>query len=104
HWLFFGERSRKTEFYFESYWNSLVKSNQLRLDAAFSRDQEEKVYVQHKMWEQRQELWRWLEEGAYFYVCGDAKRMAPDVEKTLLAIIASEGALPLEEAKAYLKR
>jgi sulfite reductase (NADPH) flavoprotein alpha-component len=105
HWLFFGEWSRKTEFYFEPYWSSLVQSNQLRLDTAFSRDQEEKIYVQHRMWQQRKDLWRWLHEAqAYFYVCGDAKRMAPDVEKTLLEIITCEGCLSSEAAKAYLKR
>ena len=73
-----------------------------RLDVAFSRDQPEKVYVQHKMLENAAELWQWLEKGAHFYVCGDASRMAKDVNDALLEIIASEGGKSPEEADEYV--
>lgn len=75
----------------------------LRLELAFSRDQENKVYVQHKMWERGEELYQWLEEGAYFYVCGDAQRMAKDVEAMLQAIVQEFGKKEAQEAKEYLK-
>jgi sulfite reductase (NADPH) flavoprotein alpha-component len=74
-----------------------------RLDTAFSRDQAEKVYVQHRLLEQAAELWRWLEAGAYVYVCGDAKRMAPDVDAALQQIVMQAGARTAAEAKAYLQ-
>ena len=73
-----------------------------RLDLAFSRDQAEKIYVQNRMQEAAAELWQWLEEGAHFYVCGDAKRMAKDVEDTLLAIAVEQGGKSAEQAKAWL--
>ena len=73
-----------------------------RLDLAFSRDQEEKVYVQTRMLEQSHELFAWLEGGAHFYVCGDAKRMAKDVEEVLLQVIAKESGQGLESARSYL--
>jgi sulfite reductase (NADPH) flavoprotein alpha-component len=102
-WLFFGERTRQFDYFYEDYWEKLVQENKLRLDLAFSRDQQEKVYVQHKLYSQAREVWEWLEQGAYFYLCGDATRMAKDVEQTLLCIFKEQGHLSDEEAKAYFK-
>lgn len=103
-WLFFGERNEKNDFYYRTFWESLVRENKLRLDCAFSRDQKEKVYVQHKMLEKRQEFWRWLEEGGFLFVCGDASQMAKDVDKTLHQIAESEGKMSTIEAKEYIKK
>lgn len=92
HWLFFGDWTRQHDFLYEEYWEGLAQEGALRLSTAFSRDQPEKVYVQHRMWEERADLWHWLErEGAYLYVCGDAKRMAKDVETMLIAIAEEHG-------------
>lgn len=102
-WLFFGERQREHDFYYADFWLALEQQKRLRLDLAFSRDGAEKVYVQHKMWENRKDLWAWLEEGAYFYVCGDANEMAKDVEAMLQKIAASEGNLSEEEARRKIK-
>lgn len=102
-WLFFGERNRHSDFFYEQEWNQWVSQGKLKLDLAFSRDQPYKIYVQHKMYEKRKELWSWLEEGAYFYVCGDAQHMAKDVESMLLKIIQEEGEMSEEAAKHYLK-
>jgi sulfite reductase (NADPH) flavoprotein alpha-component len=90
-WLFFGERNKETDFYYEEFFTPLSQDNKLKLDLAFSRDGTEKTYVQHKMEENALELYRWLEEGAHFYVCGDAKNMAKDVEATLQRIIKTWG-------------
>src|SRR5690606_28641435 len=90
-WLFFGERNRETDFYYAPFFLSLEQEGRLRLSLAFSRDQPEKIYVQHRMWEERKSLWQWIEEGAYLYVCGDAFAMAKDVEKTLHQIACEEG-------------
>jgi sulfite reductase (NADPH) flavoprotein alpha-component len=102
-WLIFGERNRAFDFYFEKELLSLERQNRLRLDLAFSRDQSEKIYVQHKLLENGPEIWRWLEEGATFYVCGDAKHMAKEVNIALHHIIEKEGNLSLEAAKEYTK-
>lgn len=102
-WLFFGERNQKSDFYYKDFLHQLVEKNQLRLSSAFSRDQEHKIYVQHKMLEHAKELWQWLESGAYLYVCGDASRMAKDVEATLLTIFQKEGLMDLTKAKEHLK-
>jgi sulfite reductase (NADPH) flavoprotein alpha-component len=102
-WLFFGERNRQTDFFYEKEWEELAKQGKLRLDLAFSRDQPEKIYVQHKMLEAAADLWKWLEEGAYFYVCGDAQRMAKDVEAALILIAKEQGQMSEEAAKAYVK-
>lgn len=102
-WLFFGERHRKNDFYYESYWSELVRKGHLRLDTAFSRDQEHKIYVQHKMQEYAKEFWQWLEAGAYLFVCGDATRMAKDVEATLLQIAHTQGDMSLEKAKEFVR-
>ncbi len=91
-WLLFGDQKRATDFLYEDQILDWQRRGVLsRLDLAFSRDQAEKIYVQHRMRENAAELWRWLEEGAHFYVCGDAKRMAKDVEDMLLQIAAEQG-------------
>lgn len=102
-WLFFGERNKISDFFYGEYLEKLTNEGKLRLDLAFSRDQEEKVYVQHKMLENSEDLWNWLESGAYFFVCGDAEKMAKDVEQALLTIAQKEGRLTEEQAKAYIK-
>lgn len=103
-WLFFGERNQKTDFYYEEYWNSLADQNKLQLDLAFSRDQENKLYVQHRLLEKGAEIWAWLKKGAHVYVCGDADPMAKEVEAAILQICTSHGSCSLDEAKAYLKK
>ena len=102
-WLFFGERNRDYDFFYQDFWEHLVATKKLSLDLAFSRDQENKVYVQHKLLMQASKIWHWLQEGAYFYICGDAKQMSKDVEKTLEQIICSQGRLNQEEALSYIK-
>ena len=102
-WLFFGERHRVSDFYYDDFWLSLEKQGRLRLDLAFSRDGLEKIYVQHRMWEQRKDLWAWIEEGAYFYVCGNGKGMAKDVEEMLIRIASSEGNLSDDDARQKIK-
>lgn len=104
HWLFFGERHRHQHFFYEEYWSELASENKLKLDLAFSRDQEHKIYVWHRMLENAPELFRWLENGAYLYVCGDAHRMAKDVETALLQIVKEQGRLDDSAAKNYLKK
>ena len=102
-WLFFGERNRAFDFYYQDFWLALEKEGRLRLDLAFSRDAQEKVYVQHRLYEQRKSIWSWLQEGAYFYVCGDAENMAKEVESTMLRIFREEGGHKEDEARAYLR-
>jgi sulfite reductase (NADPH) flavoprotein alpha-component len=102
-WLFFGDRRYTHDFLYQLDWQELHKEGVLsRIDLAFSRDQPEKVYVQHRMWERRHDLFAWLEEGAHLYVCGDEKQMAKDVDATLHAIIADAGGKSHEEAAAYV--
>ncbi|MES2593928.1 MAG: flavodoxin domain-containing protein [Verrucomicrobiota bacterium] len=102
-WLFFGDQKRTTDFLYHDQIIGWVQSGHLtRLDTAFSRDQEEKIYVQTRMMQAASELWQWLEEGAYFYVCGDAKRMAKDVDQALHEIIQTAGGRTAEEAAAYV--
>lgn len=103
-WVFFGERNRSSDFYYEDFWTELEKSKKIRLDLAFSRDGPVKTYVQHKMYEQKKELWEWIQKGSYFYVCGDAEEMAKDVEAMLQTIIQEEGHLTSEEARLYIKK
>ena len=101
-WLFFGDQRRAADFLYEEELRGYERDGLLTLlDAAFSRDQAERVYVQHRMRERSAELWAWLEEGAHIYVCGAAK-MARDVDAALAAIIARQGSRTLGEAKAYL--
>ncbi|MEK4495279.1 assimilatory sulfite reductase (NADPH) flavoprotein subunit [Ureibacillus sp. FSL W8-0352] len=102
-WLFFGEQHFVTDFLYQREWLNWLKSGVLtKLDVAFSRDQEEKVYVQHKMLKRAKELYAWLEKGAAVYVCGD-KNMAKDVQETLLQIIQQEGNKSEEDALEYLE-
>lgn len=103
-WLFFGERHRELNFFYEDYWQHLVKENKLRLDTAFSRDQEHKIYVQHRLLEHGKEVFALLEKGAYFYVCGDAHRMAKDVDSALHQIIQIHGRYQESDVKDYVKR
>ena len=92
-WLFFGDQHRSENFYYRDDLEDMVRDGFLnRLDLAFSRDQAEKIYVQHKMLEHGAEVWGWLDEGAHFYVCGDATRMAKDVDAALTSIIEKHGA------------
>ncbi|MCA8982453.1 MAG: sulfite reductase subunit alpha [Planctomycetaceae bacterium] len=103
-WLFFGDQRRHCDFLYEAELQEYLQSGVLtRLETAFSRDGEQKVYVQHLMREHAVELWRWLQEGGHFYVCGDAARMARDVERTLLQIIAEQGKINESRARLYLK-
>jgi NADPH-dependent sulfite reductase flavoprotein alpha-component len=104
-WLFFGERRRATDFYYEDELTGFLKDGTLdRLDTAFSRDQRTKVYVQDRMREHGPELWRWLQDGARFYVCGNASRMAKDVDRALRDIAVTHGGMSEVRATAYLKR
>lgn len=103
-WLFFGDRNFRTDFLYQSEWLQWRKRGLLnRIDVAFSRDTERKVYVQHRIREAAQEVWAWLEDGAYFYVCGDATAMAPDVNEALLDVIMHQGNLTRERAEEYLR-
>lgn len=102
-WLIFGERNRATDFLYEEYWNELAAAGKLRLDVAFSRDQSNKVYVQDRMVENGEEIYSWLEQGAYFYVCGDAAHMAKDVDAALHHIIQKHGKLNEHDTKLYVK-
>ncbi len=102
-WLIFGEQHRATDFLYGEELLDYQKRGKLhRLDLAFSRDQAQKVYVQHRMQENAKELWSWLQTGAYFYVCGDAKRMAKDVHQTLIGIAQTVGGLSPEAAADYV--
>ena len=104
HWLFFGERHEYNDFFYGSYWKELEQQGHLRLDTAFSRDQSQKVYVQDRMLEHRSDLWQWLQEGALLYVCGNADKMAKDVDRCLHDIVVHEGRMSPEGAKEYLKQ
>ncbi|EAM8584051.1 NADPH-dependent assimilatory sulfite reductase flavoprotein subunit [Salmonella enterica subsp. enterica] len=102
-WLFFGNPHFTEDFLYQVEWQRYVKEGVLsRIDMAWSRDQKEKIYVQDKLREQGAELWRWINDGAHIYVCGDARRMAADVEKALLEVIAEFGGMDLESADEYL--
>lgn len=101
-WLFFGNPYKATDGCYEDEIAPLVESGKLKLSVAWSRDQAYKIYVQNLMEEAGEEIWQWLEKGAAFYMCGDANRMAKDVEKALLSIIAKYGNRSEEEATAYL--
>ena len=104
-WLFFGDQKRATDFLYEEQLTAWQKSGFLtRLDLAFSRDQKEKVYVQTRMLENAAELWSWLEAGGHFYVCGDASRMAKDVDDALHKIVETAGGKTADEAKAYVAK
>ncbi|MGW4478307.1 molybdopterin-dependent oxidoreductase [Rhodococcus triatomae] len=103
-WLFFGEQHAATDYYYRDEIQAMHTDGFLtELDLAFSRDQAEKVYVQDRMRERGAELWAWLQNGAHFYVCGDASRMAKDVDETLCGIVAQHGRLAPRSAEAYVK-
>jgi len=102
-WLFFGERSSRTDFLYQGELDPMLKDGHLtRLDTAFSRDQKEKVYVQDRMLENAPMFWNWLESGASVYVCGDARKMAKDVDCTLRRIIQEQGCKSVEQACEYV--
>jgi sulfite reductase (NADPH) flavoprotein alpha-component len=104
-WLFFGNPRQASDFLFADELAGYRRDGLLsRLDTAFSRDQTQKIYVQHRMLENAAELWAWLEEGAHLYVCGDAEKMARDVDRGLAYIVAKEGRMDATSAKAYLTR
>lgn len=102
-WLFFGEQTRVRDFFYEEFWKAQVAAGRLRLELAFSQDQEQKVYVQDRMWEHRSELWRWIDNGAAIFVCGNAKKMAKDVDTCLVNIAVSEGGCSPEAATRFLR-
>jgi len=102
-WLFFGERNFRTDFLYQLEWQTWLRDGLLtRADVAFSRDQDEKIYVQHRLLQQAAELYRWINDGAHIYVCGDAAHMAGDVHAALLSVIAEQGGLSPERAKETL--
>jgi sulfite reductase (NADPH) flavoprotein alpha-component len=104
-WLFFGDQHQETDFLYEDEWRGMQAAGQLaRLDTAFSRDQAKKIYVQDRMREAAADLWAWIRDGAYFYVCGDAHRMAKDVDAALHQIAAEQGGMAPEAAAEYLRQ
>ena len=105
HWLLFGNPHVHSDFLYQVEWQQALKRGQLhRIDLAFSRDQADKIYVQHRLREQGRRLYEWLDGGAHLYVCGDASRMAKDVHKALIEIVAEHGARPAEDAEAWLNQ
>ncbi len=102
-WLLFGDQHRELDFLYEQELEAFRRDGLLtRLDLAFSRDQAEKIYVQHRMRERAAELYAWISDGAHLYVCGDAIRMARDVDAALAHIIAKQAGVALSRAKAQL--
>ncbi|PGL66766.1 sulfite reductase subunit alpha [Bacillus sp. AFS055030] len=103
-WLFFGDQHEASDFLYKSELEKYKEDGVLtRIDTAFSRDTDQKVYVQHKMLEHGKELYEWIEKGAYFYVCGDKEYMAKDVNEALITILEKEGSMARDAAEAYLK-
>ncbi|QQS51275.1 MAG: assimilatory sulfite reductase (NADPH) flavoprotein subunit [Bacteroidota bacterium] len=104
-WLFFGDRNFATDFLYQTEWQKWHLQKQLnRIDLAFSRDQAEKVYVQHKILKQSKEFYKWIQDGAHIYICGDKNSMARDVKQSILQVIESEGGLKSEKAEAYFNQ
>ncbi|MCB1090028.1 MAG: hypothetical protein KDL87_00750 [Verrucomicrobiae bacterium] len=104
-WLFFGEIHADTCFFYHEEWDRYLEDGTLnRVTTAWSRDQAEKIYIQHKIVEHGADFWNWLEEGAIVYVCGDAERMAPDVDKAIHDVIASHGGISEADASAYVEQ
>ncbi|MEM6883405.1 MAG: assimilatory sulfite reductase (NADPH) flavoprotein subunit [Verrucomicrobiota bacterium] len=102
-WLFFGDQHYSYDFLYQTEWQEYFSDGILtKLDLAFSRDQQEKIYVQNRMIEKSKELWEWLQDGAYFYVCGDASRMAHDVNEALIKIAETEGGMKRDAAEEYV--
>lgn len=104
-WVFFGDQKSHTDYLYQEEWEKYVADGKVtHLDLAWSRDQILKVYVQDKMREKAAELWSWIKNGGYFFVCGDAKRMAKDVDQALHDIIAEQGGMAIEQAQEYVKQ
>jgi len=104
-WLFFGDQHEATDYLYQSEWEAYLQNGHLhRVDLAFSRDQANKIYVQDRMRENAAELWSWIADGAYFYVCGDASRMAKDVHQALIDIASEHGGMEEADAAAYVKQ
>lgn len=104
-WLVFGDQHFTTDFLYQTEWQRFLKQGVLtRMNTAFSRDTSKKIYVQNRLLENADELYAWLQEGAHFYVCGDAKRMAKDVKQTLINIVQDKGSLSEEDAVDYVKQ
>lgn len=104
-WVFFGDQHAATDYLYEDEWNDYLAQGQVsKLDLAWSRDQAEKIYVQDKMRESGAELWEWLQGDGIFYVCGDAKRMAKDVDRALHDIVVTHGGMSEEESVAFVKQ
>ena len=102
--MFFGERRFHSDFLYQLEWQKLLKDGYLeKIDVAFSRDQEEKIYVQNRLIEKQKEIFEWLNKGANIYLCGDMKQMAHDVQNTLLRIFEIQGGMTEEKALEYLK-
>lgn len=102
-WLFFGDRTFTQDFLYQVEWQKYLKSGILtQLDVAFSRDQQEKVYVQHRILEHAEQVWQWIQDGAYIYVCGDATRMAKDVNDALITVAQDQGGLSQEKAEEFV--
>ena len=102
-WMFFGDQHFRTDFLYQTEWLKWLNTGVLtKMDVAFSRDQAEKVYVQHRMLEHSKELFAWIKDGAYVYICGDEKHMARDVHNALVDIIEKEGGMSREKAEEYL--
>ena len=104
-WLFFGDQSEKTEFYYKDAIESWLDHGHLyKFTTAWSRDQEEKIYVQNRLKEHGAEVWEWFEKGAYFYICGDKQYMAKDVHRTLIEIAKEHGGMSLEDATFFIEK
>ncbi|MCK9412735.1 MAG: assimilatory sulfite reductase (NADPH) flavoprotein subunit [Prolixibacteraceae bacterium] len=104
-WLIFGNRNFETEFLYQTDWQKFMKSGALsKMDVAFSRDTDKRVYVQHKLEENAAEVYRWLEDGAHFYICGDMKKMATDVQNTLVSIVENQGTMSKDKATVYVNK
>ncbi len=102
-WLFFGDRTFSQDFLYQVEWQKYLKSGLLtQMDVAFSRDQQEKVYVQQRILEQAEQVWQWIQDGAYLYVCGDANRMAKDVNDALIQVAEQQGQLTRQDAEQFI--
>ncbi|MFA5250051.1 MAG: hypothetical protein WC371_01410 [Parachlamydiales bacterium] len=101
-WLFFGERKKSLDFYYKDFLTELETEKFLKLTTAFSRDQEEKIYVQNRLLEHQEELWSWIKKGANIYLCGNAKLMGKDAEEALKTIVQNQAGISKSEAKTFL--
>ncbi|RJX72247.1 assimilatory sulfite reductase (NADPH) flavoprotein subunit [Vibrio sinensis] len=102
-WIFFGDRTFTQDFLYQVEWQKYLKSGVLtQLDVAFSRDQHEKVYVQHRILEQAATVWEWIEQGAHLYICGDANRMAKDVHEALIEVVEQQGKMSRDDAEEFV--